>query len=326
MKTKQQNGSKGFFVPLVITIVVIFIFGAGVYAYLQSDKNPQVVPGVSIFPQNNNTENSTTSVASTSDINSISTNANAASNCGFKVTSHVPNQAVSFPIIVKGIIDNTEAENKKCSWSMFEGQAGTAQLYYDVNPVTFNSEKWVSIGQSVPINADKWMALQTNFSVSLGNDQMALQNGTRMKIVFTEEDPSGMGKVDSLELPLIISNNMNNLTLSEKDILGAVYSISMNFNGKKIAPQFVQFPPKTGSDASRLTDVVYLYPYNNAGLIDVTTNSPKEAFWIYKYEFTDESHKIANVYVGGNFGASGQDNRIFIVKKVDGEVVTTENK
>ncbi len=105
-------------------------------------------------------------------------------------------------------------------------------------------------------------------------------------------------------------------SLTEKDILNAKYTISANFGGKKTAPQSVVLPYKDSTDRLYITE-------DGSVLINPTKPSG-EVFWIYKYEFTDSDHTQATVYVGGNFGASAQDNRIFTVKKINGEVVTTE--
>ena len=120
--------------------------------------------------------------------------------CGLKVTSIEANSEVSFPLTVKGEVDNTKASNTGCSWSMFEGQAGIAQLYFK------DDLGWVVLGVSSPIKVDEWMSEKTNFTTTLNfnNDGIGLKKGTIMKILFQEENPSGSGQVDSFELPLVL--------------------------------------------------------------------------------------------------------------------------
>ncbi len=124
--------------------------------------------------------------------------------CGFSVTSPAPNQKVSFPLVVKGVVDNTDAENKGCSWQMFEGQAGSAQLYaYNIDG---KETGWQKIGAAVPTTVADWMTTSTTFAINIGNDQMGLAQGTQMKIVFEEEDAAGFGNPDTYELPLVFDS------------------------------------------------------------------------------------------------------------------------
>jgi len=105
-------------------------------------------------------------------------------------------------------------------------------------------------------------------------------------------------------------------SLTESDILNATYAISANFGGKMTSPQNVVLPYGDSPDR--------LYITENGSVLKNPSEPSGEVFWIYKYEFTDSAHTQARVYVGGNYGASGQDNRIFIVKKTNGSVVTEE--
>jgi hypothetical protein len=110
--------------------------------------------------------------------------------------------------------------------------------------------------------------------------------------------------------------------LNEKDILTATYTISANFGGTKTVPQSVIFPAHTGSNTN-LTGTVWID--QNGKLTTSTPASASEAFWIYKYEFTDSTKTQVKVYVGGNFGASGQDNRVYTVKKIGDKIVAEES-
>ncbi len=121
--------------------------------------------------------------------------------CGFTVTDPLPNSKVNLPLVIKGTVDNTDHENKGCSWQMFEGQAGSAQLYaYDIDG---KGTGWKPIGQAVPTTVADWMTETTTFSITISNDQIGLAESTKMKIVFTEEDAAGFGNADTYELPLM---------------------------------------------------------------------------------------------------------------------------
>jgi hypothetical protein len=123
--------------------------------------------------------------------------------CGFSITSHGPNAKVdlSKTLIIKGAIDNTDRETLDCAWTMFEGQAGTVQAFAKTN-----GQDWKAIGKETPIPVEDWMTEKTVFSVSVDIDtaQKNLGVGTALKLVFMEENPSGMPPVDEYQLPLSI--------------------------------------------------------------------------------------------------------------------------
>jgi hypothetical protein len=115
-----------------------------------------------------------------------------------KVTSISTNSKVSFPLTVTGTIDNS---NTQTPWTMFEGQAGTAQLYYN-----YQNSGWKVIGSSAPIKVKDWTAKSTTFTTTLNfnNEGIGLASGTPMKVTFTEEDPSGQGQTETVELPIVL--------------------------------------------------------------------------------------------------------------------------
>jgi hypothetical protein len=123
-----------------------------------------------------------------------------ASSCGLAVTSIDTNEAVTFPITVTGNVDNTNSKNLGCRWQMFEGQAGSAQLYYQEGSV------WTKISSQVPVTVADWMSDKTTFSAKFPfqNKGEPLPAGTKMKIVFTEDNASGTGTVDKLEFPITV--------------------------------------------------------------------------------------------------------------------------
>jgi hypothetical protein len=119
-----------------------------------------------------------------------------------------------------------------------------------------------------------------------------------------------------------VSKNQNNNTLTEQDILSATYTLSANFNGKKTTPQKVKLPYIPNEEAAQKNkERLYI---TKDGSVVTDNKSGGEMFYISSYKFIDSSNQGAIVYVTGSFGASGYDNRTFIVTKVNGQVVTQE--
>lgn len=124
----------------------------------------------------------------------------AVGTCGLSISSPLSNSNVTFPLTIKGTVDNSKLASGlvSCGWQMFEGQAGNARLYfYD------NNLGWNPIGATVPIQATSWMSVKSDITAALNfnNGGIGLPGGTKMKIVFTEENASGLPPVDTLELP-----------------------------------------------------------------------------------------------------------------------------
>ncbi len=123
--------------------------------------------------------------------------------CGLMVDNPSKNQIVSFPLDVKGRIDNTTSGTSdllgNCTWSMFEGVGGMAQLYYN-----YQNTGWKPIGVSVPMTVADWTATKTTFSARLNfyNGGIGLPNGTPLKIIFTEENAAARNPADIYELPV----------------------------------------------------------------------------------------------------------------------------
>lgn len=122
--------------------------------------------------------------------------------CGLIVTSIQPNTQVSFPLTIQGTIDNSNSQNLGCSWQMFEGQAGLAQLYYN-----YENSGWKPIGVSSHVQVSDWTATRTSFSTTLNfnNGGIGIPGGTPMKISFTEENASGIpGAADIFDLSVVL--------------------------------------------------------------------------------------------------------------------------
>ena len=176
----MKKYNKGGILTLLLEIVGVLILLAGAYLYLRT--NTVVLDDVVV-------KDSIVDVSG---------------KCGFFVTSPSPNEKVSFPLTVKGVVDNSSRQSKGCSWQMFEGEAGIAQLYFkDTN------NKWQQLNTSKPVPVENWISTSTIFSVVLNfsNEGIGLPAGTSLKVVFTEENASGMPPVNTFELPLIFSGS-----------------------------------------------------------------------------------------------------------------------
>ena len=125
---------------------------------------------------------------------------NTQAHCALQVTSVKPYAAVTFPIEITGMIDNRNAQ-KGCRWITFEGQAGTAQLYYDNAGLS-----WDPIGKPETIDVGDWMSPATPFKVvmSYTNQGRGMKSGTKFMIRFHEEDPSGNTQGQMYDLPVVL--------------------------------------------------------------------------------------------------------------------------
>lgn len=122
--------------------------------------------------------------------------------CGLKIYTPALHSAIlsNVPVIFSGVIDNTDSQSLGCQRTMFEWQAGTAQLYYQ------NGTVWWPIGVPHIIQVDNWMTTGPEpfmVSIAFNNTNVWFQPGTPMKVVFTEENPSGWTP-DIFEFPLVL--------------------------------------------------------------------------------------------------------------------------
>lgn len=96
--------------------------------------------------------------------------------------------AQSFPLSIT--VDNRGGD-PKCTWTVFEAQAGTVEVY-DMNgnrlaqTYISTTEDWMNLGPTT-------FTTTVNITKSLSTD---------MKIIITEEDPSGMGDVATVMIPV----------------------------------------------------------------------------------------------------------------------------
>jgi hypothetical protein len=214
---KKYKG--GGILTLLLEIIGLVVIVGGVYIYLRL--NTDIFDGTSVIKNN--------SASTSMDV------ANAIPNgkCGLTVTSHLPNSKTGFPLIIKGVVDNTDSKDLGCVWQMFEGQAGTVQLYFKDN------DEWKKLGSPTLIPVENWMSNKTFFSVGLdfNNEGIGLPTGTFLKVIFTEENASGITPVDTYELPLILDSNLNGEGAGEgvNSTSSKLMSLTLYIQNKEIA-------------------------------------------------------------------------------------------
>ena len=84
------------------------------------------------------------------------------------------------------------------------------------------------------------------------------------------------------------SKNQSQSTLTEQDVLGATYTISANFGGKKTSPQKVRLPYIPNGIADPKNEE-RLYIAEDGSVIR-ETDGGAEMFYISRYKFTDSTH------------------------------------
>lgn len=215
-KTKVTNDSTPVIVDATSSDVSVPVpkesLSVGVGAEIKTGTGtPKIVPIIPIVPVQVNS--GTTSIGSNTTLTNTGTLQNnttiiqnqnqiqnpTASHCGFIIYSPLQNSTIrsNIPVVFSGIIHNAQAVG--CSWTMFEGQAGTAQLWHKDGGI------WGKIGPEKTISVTNWMTTgPVPFTVSLGfdNTNPGFVSGMPMKVVFTEENPSG-GTPDTLTFPLL---------------------------------------------------------------------------------------------------------------------------
>ena len=103
-----------------------------------------------------------------------------------------PGSTQTLPLQVSVIVDNGSQPN--CTWTVFEAQAGIIQLLDSAG---------IAVGSGTLTTTQDWM---TDDPVGYAGEipAIAIVPPGPATLVITEEDPSGMGDSQTIEIPIII--------------------------------------------------------------------------------------------------------------------------
>lgn len=166
-------------------IVLIIILGGAVY--IKSLKAQLAANGIRPASPTQSITQTATGITTTTQ----------AQTCGLIVKTPVRGATVRFPLTVSGTIDNTKPD--QCTWGMFEGTAGTVQLYVSKNG------QWQPVGSQTPVPVASWTSNMTTFAVTInpGAAANSITQGTALKLTFMAENPSGdPAREVSIDYPL----------------------------------------------------------------------------------------------------------------------------
>lgn len=207
----SHKNSQGFIslIGLLLLIAVVLV-ATSVYFYALKDDSAIVL-------NNNGTgsnASSTDGIGGTGGKDDTSDTARYAQKCGLTITFPTIGTTTSFPLPIKGVIDNTNYKALGCSWTSFEAQAGLVEVYANINNAGWKLvSHWgdnpnASQPGGVPLKTEgDWMSSSpTTVSalVLLDKSIGKIPAKTPMKIVIDEEDPSGKGG-EKLEIPFVYS-------------------------------------------------------------------------------------------------------------------------
>ncbi len=109
--------------------------------------------------------------------------------CGAQLVSPKPNEVVHESIQVELVV--AHPADASCNWVVFEGVGGKAELVDEDGRV---------IDSTILETREEWMTTEpVLFTGSLSVKEMDSPN---KHIVITEDDPSGMGVVDTITIPV----------------------------------------------------------------------------------------------------------------------------
>lgn len=121
-----------------------------------------------------------------------------------------------------------------------------------------------------------------------------------------------VGTVKFITTSNSLTSSASSTELSEDEILSLAYPLGTNFGGVKGPIVGVIFP-KVQPNPGWMTGNVYL---TEKGAFAKDINTPgNEGFAVRTYHYMDDTNTQAKVYIDASFGASGQDDRAFLVTK-----------
>ena len=116
-----------------------------------------------------------------------------ASRCGLTVTTPQIGTLITFPLTVHAVVDNTKRDTIGCSWSVFEGSAGT---------ISVANASGAEVAKTNLTTKADWMTDAPTEYTAVINPTDTLIHGT-FTLVFTEDNPADDGEVETLAVPVV---------------------------------------------------------------------------------------------------------------------------
>jgi hypothetical protein len=172
MKNLQNSQIK------ILGIIVVLVIVFGIYA----SKSKTTSTSEQNIASSTTPTTNTTKTTSTNTSQPKTTSASLSGKCNFHIIYPTAGSRVSFPLTIKGIIDYPNPQKTGCLWNEIARNAGTAQLFYNLN-----NYGWRSQGTAVNIMTTA-VGSTTDFSATLNflNQGVGLPSGSLMKITFIE--------------------------------------------------------------------------------------------------------------------------------------------
>jgi len=140
----------------------------------------------------NNEKQPVTEVKNSSKLQTVRTPDNNCEDKGIKIVSPTIDEETSFPIYVEAVVDNTGQD--ACRWTVFEAQAGVVKAYDEAGSL---------IASGVFKTVEDWMTDgPVTYKAILNLEKGPVSK--ELKIIVTEENPSGLGKDQKIEFKAIL--------------------------------------------------------------------------------------------------------------------------
>ena len=193
MKNLQNNRT-----AQIVAIVILLIVVSALVSKKGNNSGQNATSTATETSINTGTGNPSTSAAP-----KVTTTAKSSqSRCNFTITYPAAGSRVSFPLIVKGVIDENDSQKGKCAWYNIQSSAGTAQLFYN-----FNNYGWKSQGIAVPMTTTGTQVASTSaVTVTLNflNQGVGLPSGSAMRITFVEFNPLSAPNPDTFDMTVYL--------------------------------------------------------------------------------------------------------------------------
>ena len=209
----MKNSSSIFIVKILIAVIILLVSIGCIYLYVNRDSTGTAVPNQNTNMVGNDKDaHGCIGSAGYSwceiknkclrtweeKCEATKTVSNTSSKCGLTVTYPLPGSKISFPLTIKGVIDNSKASKLGCSWNQVQSRGGLVQAFYNLN-----NNGWMAPGIPVSIiTGTGATASTTAFTAQLNvyTTNLGLSSGTPLKITFTELNEINDVNPDSFDM------------------------------------------------------------------------------------------------------------------------------